>query len=64
MLKRLGKSIDVKHVLPMLGDVKYIEWRSLAILLLAQRDEPEYRRQIISSSENAERFRLPMNLAA
>ncbi len=64
MIRRLGKAIDVEVVMPKLTDVKFIEWRSLAILLIAQKDSPECRQRIIQALRSAERFGLNMNLAA
>jgi hypothetical protein len=64
MIRRLGKAIDVQVVMPKLTDVKFIEWRSLAILLIAQKDSPECRQRIIQALRSAERVGLNMNLAA
>ena len=48
----------------MLEDPKYIEWRPLAILLLAQSGHAEDAKTIRESLETAGRFHLTSNLAA
>ncbi len=64
VVKRLGQVASRKQFAPMLSDPKYIEWRSLAILLLAQSNEPRDKRHVIDSFQSAERFGLTINLSA
>jgi hypothetical protein len=49
---------------PLLRDPMFIEWRSLAVLLLSQSHETKDRRYIIDSFNLAEKFNLVKNLGA
>lgn len=63
-IRQLGRVADRDDYIPMLTDPKYLEWRSLAILLLAQSDSPQDQQLVRDSFHAASRFGMTMNLAA
>jgi hypothetical protein len=63
-IKRLGRAIPRETIAPILRDPNYIEWRALAILLLAQSPEASDQQYILESFRSAERIGLTRHLAA
>ncbi|MFN0056641.1 MAG: hypothetical protein ACKV0T_31220 [Planctomycetales bacterium] len=63
-IREFGSRIPVEELQPILTQRGYLEWRSLAILMLAQRDEESTRRLITSAFENCARFSQTMHLSA
>jgi hypothetical protein len=63
-IKRFSQAVDPEHVRRVLENPRYIEWRPLAILLLANAGDAEDRESIRSSFRSAEQFSLTRNLAA
>jgi hypothetical protein len=63
-IKQFAKSISEEELQPLLTDRNYLEWRSLAILILAQRDDENSRKLISKSFGNCAQFSLTTNLAA
>jgi hypothetical protein len=64
VIKKLGRVASREDFVPLLTDPKYLEWRSLAILLLAQSNAPRDQQHILDSFHNAHRFGLTTSLAA
>ena len=64
VIRRLGRVAPREQYAAMLGDKKYLQWRPLAILLLAQSESAEKGQSIWDSLESAQRFQLTTNLAA
>ena len=64
VIRRLGRVAPRAQYAAMLKDRKYIEWRPLAILLLAQNENPDDAKYIRESLESAQQFQLTTNLAA
>jgi hypothetical protein len=63
-IKRLGRVVAREDFASMLEQRQYLQWRSLAILLLAQSDDPQDKQRILRSFRDAYRFGLKTNLAA
>jgi hypothetical protein len=63
-IKRLAPAVPRKNIEPILRDPIFIEWRPLAILLLAQSTVAADKQYIIDSFRSAERIGLTRNLAA
>jgi len=63
-IKRLSRVVSREQIEPMLRRRQYIQWRSLAILMLAHRGEALDRKYIVESFHTSERFGLTTNLAA
>lgn len=53
-VKRIARSASRQDFADMLEDRRYLEWRSLAILLLAQSDDPYFRSSDRSAEERRE----------
>jgi hypothetical protein len=64
VIRRLGRVVSRAQFATMLEDRKYIEWRPLAILLLAQSQNPEDAEYVWESLKSAQKFQLTTNLAA
>jgi hypothetical protein len=71
VIKRLSRFVGREQLEPILSRPEYLEWRWLAILMLANRAAAEDNRHaakdkeyIAESFRSAERFRLSANLAA
>ncbi len=64
MIKHVARSISPDALRPMLRKREYIEWRSLAILMLAQNANGQDRDFIEDSFRGCQRFSLTTNLAA
>ena len=63
-IKKFGARLSHEELQPILTRRDYLEWRALAILLLAQRDDESARRCITEAFENCARFSLTTNLSA
>jgi ABC-type nickel/cobalt efflux system permease component RcnA len=63
-IKRIARSASRERVVSVLERREYFEWRPLAILMLAQSEEPADRRHIGESFRSKERYGLTQNLAA
>ena len=64
VIRQLGQLVPRVKFGTMLEDRRYIEWRPLAILLLAQSPTPEDAQYARESLESAHRLRSTTNLAA
>lgn len=64
VIKRLGRASSRDHWMPMLSDRQYLQWRSLAILLLAQSEQPQDKQRVLDAFHSAHRFGLTTNLSA
>ena len=63
-IQRLARAVPRARIEPILRNPIYIEWRPLAILLLAQSPEATDKQYILESFRSAERIGLTRNLAA
>jgi hypothetical protein len=63
-IKRLGHVVPREQIEPVLRSRSYVQWRGLAILMLAQTGEPNDEQYIVRSFRLAERFGLTKDLAA
>ena len=64
MIKQFSRVIPIDTVRPFLSQREYIEWRPLAILLLAQSDDERDRQLIEKSFRSCQKFGRSTNLAA
>jgi hypothetical protein len=64
VIKKLGRVATREEFAAMLDDRQYMEWRALAILLLAQSETPEDRRYLLDAFRTAEQFKIAKHLAA
>jgi hypothetical protein len=63
-IKKVARAVSPDDLRPILTRREYIEWRSLAILMLAQAPDEQDREFIESSFRDRQRFSLTTNLAA
>jgi len=63
-IKQMAEFISRDDLRPLLERREYIQWRPLAILLLAQKADQRDRRFIETSFQSCQRFSLTTNLAA
>ena len=63
-IKLMAEFISREELRPLLQRREYIEWRPLAILLLAQKADQRDRKLIETSFQSCQRFALTTNLAA
>lgn len=63
-IRELGRVASREAYLPLLDDPKYLEWRTLAILLLAQSENPDDQQAVRDAFESAKRLRMTRCLAA
>ena len=63
-IKRMAKQVSKDDLRMMLTRREYLQWRSLAILLLAQNANDQDRKLIEDSFQNCQQFSLDNNLAA
>ncbi len=63
-IKRMAEFVSREELRPLLQRREYIEWRSLAILLLAQKADPRDRKLIEETFQSCQEFGLTTNLAA
>jgi hypothetical protein len=64
LIQRLGRTTSRDDYALMLEENRYLKWRPLAILLLAQSEDPQDRQDIVNSFRAAHRFGRTTNLAA
>lgn len=64
LVRALGKHVPRDAFAPMLQEQRYLEWRGLAILLLAQSDSESDRRRIREAFQAAQQYAIKTNLAA
>ncbi len=64
MIQRMGRAVPYECYAPMLTERRYLQWRSLAILLHAQSESPTDKRRITDAFHTAERLGITTNLAA
>ncbi len=64
VVRRLGRFVPRETYAAILEERQYIEWRGLAILLLAQSEVAADRQRILDSFQAAKEFGLVTNLAA
>ena len=64
VIKQLGRTTLCRRYQEYLTSRQYVEWRSLAILLLAQSEKTADQRFILDSFHAAERFGITSNLSA
>lgn len=63
-IRRISAEVSIETVRAMLDNPRYLEWRSLAILMLAQSGRPADRTRILTSFDGKQRFGSTLNLAA
>jgi len=63
-IKQMAEFVSREDLRPMLERREYIQWRPLAILLLAQRADQRDRRFIETSFQSCQKYSLTTNLAA
>lgn len=63
-IRRIATEVPIETVRGMLDDPRYLEWRSLAILMLAQSGLPGDRERIRSTFDGKQRLGSLFNLAA
>ena len=63
-IRKIAATVPLETVTKMLDDPRYLEWRSLAILMLAQSERPADRNRIIETLEQKQRFASTLNLSA
>jgi len=63
-IKQMAKFVSRDQLLPLLEQREYIEWRPLAILLLAQKADPRDRKTIEETFQSCQEFGATTNLAA
>ena len=63
-IRKYGDVLTRETLLGFIGEMRYVEWHPLYILLLAQSDQPEDKALIRHSMESAVRFGTSLNLSA
>jgi hypothetical protein len=63
-IRRIAAGVPIETVRGMLEDPMYLEWRSLAILMLAQSGHAADRARILATMDDKQRLRSTFNLAA
>ncbi len=63
-IQKFATAISIEELQPMLTRRDYLEWRSLAILMIAQRNDDATQQLITKTFENCARFSLTKNLPA
>jgi hypothetical protein len=63
-IRTIASAVPIETVRNMLDDPRYLEWRSLAILMLAQSERPADRARIIETLLHKQRSASTLNLAA
>lgn len=64
VIRKLGERVQRSDIGPMLDRAQYLQWRSLAILLLGHSDNLADQQEVTDAFHTAERLRLKTNLAA
>lgn len=63
-VREIAERVSVQMVRAMLDDPRYLEWRSLAVLMLAQTRNPDDSARIRQTFDRKQRMRSTLNLAA
>ena len=63
-IRRIATEVPMDKVRVMLDEPRYLEWRSLAILMLAQSERPADRQRIRTTFADKQRLGSTLNLAA
>ena len=63
-IRRIANEVPIETVRTMLDDPRYLEWRSLAILMLAESKLPADRARIRTTFEDKQRLGSTLSLAA
>jgi hypothetical protein len=63
-VRRIAAAVSIETVRDMLDQPRYLEWRSLAILMLAQSERPADRERIRRTVADKQRLGSTINLAA
>jgi hypothetical protein len=63
-IRRIATEVPIETVRDMLDEPRYLEWRSLAILMLAQSGRPADRARIRKTFDDKQRLGSTFNLAA
>jgi hypothetical protein len=63
-IRRLARHVPVETLEAMLVEPRYLEWRSLAILMLGESDRPADRARVRDALSQKARFGSSLNLAA
>jgi len=63
-IRGIANEVPIKTVRGMLDEPRYLEWRSLAILMLAQSERPADRERIRNTFDDKQRLGSTFNLAA
>jgi hypothetical protein len=63
-IRRIATEVPIDKVRVMLDEPRYLEWRSLAILMLAQSERPADRQRIRTNFAGKQRLGSTLNLAA
>jgi len=63
-IRRIAATVPLETVRVMLDEPRYLEWRSLAILMLAQSEHPADRERIRTTFADKQRLGSTFNLAA
>jgi len=63
-IRRIASEVPIETVRGMLDEPRYLEWRSLAILMLAESELPADRARIRATFDDKQRLRSTFSLAA
>ncbi|MGD8265606.1 MAG: hypothetical protein PVH09_03515 [Chromatiales bacterium] len=63
-IRRIATEVPIETVRGMLDDPRYLEWRSLAILMLAESERPADRARIRKAFDDKQRIGITFNLGA
>lgn len=63
-IKKFGSRFPVEELQPILTRREYLEWRSLAILMIAQRKDEATEKLVTTAFENCAKYSLTLNLSA
>ena len=63
-IRRIATQVPIETVRGMLDEPRYLEWRNLAILMLAQSERPADRQRIRTTFEDKQRLGSTFNLGA
>jgi len=63
-IRKISSVVPIETVRAILDDPRYLEWRSLAILMLGHSNTPADRARVIKTFANKQRFASTLNLAA
>jgi hypothetical protein len=63
-IRKISSAVPIEAVRAILDDPRYLEWRSLAILMLGYSNTPADQARVIETFANKQRFASTLNLAA